>query len=149
MEEAFRGPAWHGPSLTTALRGVNASEAAWRPAPGRNTIWELVLHAAYAKHVVLGRLTQHRGSFGRALRRPWWPAPTEPADERSWRRDRALLTASHTALVGAVRRASSAELRRRVRHPMVEHLAGVALHDTYHGGQISLLRKLFRARRGG
>jgi hypothetical protein len=149
LEEAYRGPAWHGPSLTTALRGVTASEAAWRPAPGRNTIWELVLHAAYAKHVVLGRLTQRRGSFGRALRRPWWPAPSEPADERSWRRDRALLTATHAALVAAVRRASSAELRRRVRRPMVDHIGGVALHDTYHGGQISLLRKLFRARRRG
>ncbi|HET8625630.1 MAG TPA: DinB family protein [Gemmatimonadales bacterium] len=148
LEEAFRGPAWHGPSLVAALRGVGAAEAAWRPAPGRNTIWELVLHAAYAKHVVLGRLLQRRETFTRPLPRPWWPAPPGSADEAAWRRDRALLTASHAALVAAVRRAAPAALRRRVRRPLIEHLAGVALHDTYHGGQISFIRKLFQGVRG-
>ena len=146
LDEAFRGPAWHGPSLAAALRGVSAAEAAWRPAPGRNTIWELVLHAAYTKHVVRNRLTRTSDRFPRDLPRAWWPAPPAPANELAWRRDRALLHAAHRALVEAVRAASPAALRRRVRRPLAEHVAGAALHDTYHGGQISLLRKLFRAR---
>src|SRR5688572_25787746 len=81
LEEAFTGPAWHGPSLTGALRGVTPAEASWRPAPGRNTIWELLLHAAYTKHVVLCRLLGRPERFARGLRRAWWPATPDPADE--------------------------------------------------------------------
>lgn len=149
LEEAFAGPAWHGPSLRTALRGVTPAEARWRPAPGRNTVWELVLHAAYAKHIVLGRLGGRGRPFARKLRRAWWPAAAEPADDAAWRRDRELLEATHRALVDAVRAASPGALARGGRRPLTEQLAGVALHDTYHGGQISLLRKLYRARGRG
>jgi len=149
LEEAFTGPAWHGPSLAGALRGVTPAEASWRPAPGRNTVWELLLHTAYAKHVVLGRLLGRSERFARPLRRAWWPATPEPADEAAWRRDRALLHASHRALVGAVRAASPAQLAGGARRPLIEQLAGAALHDTYHGGQISLVRKLYRGRDRG
>ncbi len=149
LEEAFTGPAWHGPSLTAALRGVLPAEARWRPAPGRNTIWELVLHAAYTKHVVLGRLVGRRNRFARPLPRAWWPAAPDPADDAAWRRDRALLDASHRALLDAARRASPAALAQGARRPLIEQLAGAALHDTYHGGQISLLRKLYRGRARG
>ena len=146
LEEAFQGPAWHGPSLAAALRGVTPEEAMWRVAPGRNTIWELLLHAAYTKHTVRGRLLAQAERFPRALRRAWWPAPPEAADEAAWRRDRALLTAAHRALVEAVTNATATQLTRRLRHPLLAQIAGAALHDTYHGGQISLLRKLYRAR---
>ena len=146
LDEAFTGPAWHGPSLTGALRGVTPAEARWRVAPGRNTVWELLLHTAYTKHVVLGRLLGRTERFARPLPRAWWPATPDPADDAAWRRDRALLDASHRALVAAVRQASPAALSRGARRPLAEQLAGAALHDTYHGGQISLLRKLYRAK---
>lgn len=146
LDEAFSGPAWHGPSLKVALRGVTAAEACWRLAPGRNTIWELLLHAAYTKHVVLGRLAGRTDRFARPLRKAWWPVTPDAADEGAWRRDRALLESSHRALLDAVKRASAAALARGVRRPLIEQLGGAALHDTYHGGQISLLRKLYQAR---
>ncbi|HEU5170472.1 MAG TPA: DinB family protein [Gemmatimonadales bacterium] len=146
LHEAFVGPAWHGPSVAAALRGARAAEALWRPAQGRNTIWELVLHLAYSKHVVLRRLTGHAGRFPRRLRRPWWPALPRPADEAAWQRDRALLEDCHRALVAAVQAAPGAALARVTRRPLAEHVAGIALHDTYHGGQIRLLRKLREVR---
>jgi uncharacterized damage-inducible protein DinB len=145
LEEAFAGPAWHGPSLRGALRGVTPAEASWRPAPGRNTIWELLVHVAYTKHVVLGRLVGRTDRFARPLRKAWWPATPDPADDAAWRRDRALLDASHRALMEAVRSASPAALARGGKRPLIEQLAGAALHDTYHGGQISLLRKLYHS----
>ena len=62
LREAYAGPAWHGPSVRVALRGISAEQAAARPAPGRNTIWELVLHLAYARHGLLLRVaTAPRG----------------------------------------------------------------------------------------
>ena len=147
LEEAFTGPAWHGPSLTGALRGAMPEEASWRPGPGRNTVWELLLHAAYAKHVVRGRLLGRTERFPRALRRPWWPGAPDDGDIAAWRRDLALLTAAHRSLVEAVVAATPAQLARSARRPLLEQVAGSALHDTYHGGQISLVRKLYRSRK--
>jgi len=31
LDEAYAGPAWHGPSLRVAIRGVDAGTAGWRP----------------------------------------------------------------------------------------------------------------------
>ncbi len=47
LDEAFDGPAWHGPALMQALRGVTQTLAARRPAPARHNIWEIALHDVY------------------------------------------------------------------------------------------------------
>ena len=47
VDEGFQKKAWHGPNLRSALRGVSADEAAWRPGKNRHNIWELAVHAAY------------------------------------------------------------------------------------------------------
>ena len=57
VEEGFQKAAWHGPNLRSALRGVRAEEAAWRPARGRHNIWEIAVHVAYWKYAVTRRLT--------------------------------------------------------------------------------------------
>lgn len=148
LEEAHHGPAWHGPALRPILNGCDATEASWRVADGRNTIWELVLHAAYGKHIIRTRLTGTRARFPRAAARYWWPAAPEPSDE-AWSADLALLDATHRALVEAIESISPATLARRragKRHTLGDEALGIALHDTYHGGQIALLRKLWPGR---
>lgn len=60
IEEGFRKPAWHGPNLWSALRGITADEAVWRPAMGRHNIWEIAMHAAYWKYTVTRRLTGNK-----------------------------------------------------------------------------------------
>jgi hypothetical protein len=145
LEEAHKGPAWHGPSLHVTLRHCTIEEAQFRVATHRNTIWELVLHIAYGKHVVRNRLTGSRERFARPLRRSWWPA-TPPPSDAAWREDLALLESAHEKLVSAVAAATPAALARRrarKRHDFGQEVLGVALHDTYHAGQITLLRKLF------
>lgn len=144
LEEAHTGPAWHGPSLRATLRHCTIEEAQFRVAADRNTIWELVLHIACGKHVVRNRLTGSRERFARPLRRSWWPAPPPPS-ESAWKEDLALLESSHEKLVSAVAEATAAALARRragKRHDFGQEVLGVALHDTYHAGQITLLRKL-------
>src|SRR5688572_8428486 len=67
MDQAFKGPAWHGTSLWGSLRGVTAEEALRRPAVGRHNVWELALHAAYWKCIVRRRLTRDEElSFSRS-----------------------------------------------------------------------------------
>ena len=52
LDEAYKRAAWHGPNLRGSIRGLTAREAAWRPSAERNSIWEIVVHAAYWKYVV-------------------------------------------------------------------------------------------------
>jgi len=154
LRDAYAGPAWHGPSVRGALRGVGAGEALARPAPGRNSIWELALHLAYTRHRVLGRLAAASGAegplpappaFPRRLRAAWWPAlPAEP-DERAWRADRALLDDLQRRLLDAVARLGPGTLatrRRGKRHTIAQEVLGVALHDAYHAGQMRIVRRM-------
>jgi hypothetical protein len=46
IDQAYDARSWHGTNLRGSVRGVPASRAARRPAPGRHTIWEIVVHAA-------------------------------------------------------------------------------------------------------
>jgi hypothetical protein len=142
LEEAFRGPSWHGPTLLGSLRGVTAARAAWRPAPGRHNIWEVVVHAAYWKHIARRRLTgDRRGRF--ALKGSNWFR--RPSDGRTWEDDVKLLTEEHERLRGALRALPRRRLKAIVAHGRdtgAYTIRGVAAHDLYHAGQIQLLKRL-------
>src|SRR5918993_3424020 len=90
IDQAFDRKSWHGTNLRGSIRGLTAAEAAWRPAPGRHSVWELVVHAAYWKYAVRRRLTgEKRGSF--ALEGSnWFPRP-DAGDEAAWKADVARL----------------------------------------------------------
>ncbi len=141
VDEAFDHAAWHGPTLGGSLRGVTTAQAEWRPAPGRHTIRELTLHAAYWKHAVTCRLAgDTRRPF--ALEGANW---FDAARSRSWKDDRRLLVEEHRAL----RRAIAAYPARALRKPVDARkqtaeftIRGIAAHDLYHAGQIQLLKKL-------
>lgn len=145
LDEAFDRPAWHGPNLVGSLRGVSPEEAAWRPAPGRNSIWAITLHCGYWKSLVRRRLgVDPDDRFPRPGRD--WPALPERLGEAAWRADLRLLKAEHRRLREAVERLTPEALhsrptgRKRLR---LEHVRGIAAHDVYHAGQIRLLRRLF------
>jgi uncharacterized damage-inducible protein DinB len=149
LDEAFDRQAWHGPNLRGCVRGVDAAIAAWRPAPGRHNIRELVVHAAYWKYAVRRRLTgEKRGSF--ALEGSnWFPRPEADGDA-AWRSDVALLVAEHRRLRDVVAALTDADLPRAAagsRHTTARLVYGVAAHDVYHAGQIQFLKRL--AGRGG
>ena len=145
LKEAYAGPAWHGPSLKTAIRGLAAPAAARRAAPGRNTPWELVVHCAYSRHVMVGRLTGERGErFPHPVPRHWWPAPGGTS-AAAWAADRRLLDETHERLLAVVASLPAARLAARrpgKKMTLGAEVAGVALHDVYHAGQIVLMRKL-------
>lgn len=143
LNESYAGPAWHGPSVRESLDGVSARTASRKLSPTRNSIWELVLHLAHGRHLLIERLVVGpSGEFPRVVREPWWPVAPTDTSEAAWRRDLALLDDYHTKLVDAIRRATPAQLDRvpeRAEHTLAQQLLGMALHDTYHAGQIRLL----------
>ncbi len=138
---------WHGgASPSGSLRGVSAEEAAWRPAPGRHSVWELVLHIAYWKYAVRRKLTSEpKSSFSRAPSN--WPSVPEVPDAKAWKRDRALLKEENERLVEAIKNFDPKRLGRKPddggETPYVDLMMGIVMHDTYHTGQIQTIKRLF------
>ena len=150
LESAYAGPAWHGASLLGSFKGVTAEVALWRPGAGRPNVWEHVLHSAYARHRVMGRIDPSlRRRFPRKLARSWWAASPVIADAaaraEAWRADRELLDEYQAGFLDLLQRAPAARLRTirpGTKFTYGEEAAGIALHDTYHAGQIRLVLRL-------
>ena len=144
LDAAYDRKSWHGPNLRGSLRGLTIRQAAWRPAPGRHNIWELVVHAAYWKYIGLRRLTGGaRGSF--PLHGSNWMARPQEMSEAAWKADIAVLERMHRDLRAAVAALSPRELAETPAGSKVSNfalLSGVAAHDLYHAGQIQLLKRL-------
>jgi uncharacterized damage-inducible protein DinB len=147
LQRAFYRDAWCGHSLLETLEGVTAARAAARPLARAHSIWEIVLHVSGWKKTVHQRLE------GQAVRLPEegdWPQVPD-ASERGWQETLATLKARHDALLNALGglpdarlddvliTESSRETGGGVSCYVTLH--GVAQHDLYHGGQISLLKK--------
>jgi len=133
LDEAFVKQAWHGPNLRGSLRGLTSEQAAWRPAPGRHNIWELTVHCAYWKYAVRRRFTgEKRGSF--PLTGSNWFARDGEGD---WAGDVRLLQVQHALLRDAVATAPLTPKNERL-------IRGAAMHDVYHAGRITLLKRLMR-----
>jgi hypothetical protein len=144
IDRSYDRKAWHGPNLRGSVRGVEAATAAWRPAPGRRNIWEIVVHAAYWKYVVRRRLLgEKRGSFP-LKGSNWFPRPVE-ATAAAWAADLALLAETHRALRDAVAGLRPADLAVTPPGSKVSNrdlIGGIAAHDVYHAGQIQVLKRL-------
>jgi hypothetical protein len=142
LDRAYRGPSWHGTSLRGTLRGMVPALALRRPAPERNCIWDLVLHAAYWKYVVRRKLSgAARGSFPRAGAN--FPALPERPDAEAWKSDLLLLDEQHELLRAAVLTLAPASLERsRGQWRTVDLVLGVTAHDLHHAGQVNLLKRL-------
>lgn len=144
---AYGGQPWHGPGLREILADVSAVQAASRPLAGAHTIWELVVHMTAWTCEVGRRLA---GSEPAVPPEGDWPTVGQVTDE-AWDAARAALGDAHHTLAASVERFPAARLTAAVGvqrdAPLgtgvsfAEMLYGLAQHDAYHGGQISLLKK--------
>lgn len=145
LDEAWNTTSWHGPNLKTALRGVTPGAAAWRPGPGRHSIRELALHAAFWKYRIRRRLTGELDATFALPGKDWIaPVPT-----RTWKQDLTLLADEHAALRAAVLAFPQARLQKPIlpNGTTAAYLVrGIAAHDLYHAGQIALLKRMVKSR---
>lgn len=146
VDEAFNKSAWHGPGLRGSIRRVTPQQATWRPRPGRRNIAEIVVHCAYWKYAVRRRLCGgKRGSF--TLKGSNWFELPDRITKKGWTQYVAMLDAAHVALREAIATVSWAMLctssKARTKGP-TPHVYGIALHDTYHTGQIQTLKALYK-----
>ena len=151
LDPRLAARAWHGGATPLgALRGVSAAMAAWQPAPGWPGIWALTLHVAYWKYAVRRRLAP--AGEERFRRHPAnFPAVPKDPTEAAWRADVRLLRDEHERLVRTIDAFPTARLGKRTgtRRPYThaDLVAGIAMHDAYHAGQIQLLKRLWDAQR--
>ena len=149
IDEAYDKKAWHGPNLRGSIRQVSAQQAVWRPRPGRHNIAEIALHCAYWKYAVRRRiLGGKRGLF--PLKGSDWFALPATLSNRQWRDYVALLDDEHRALRDAVAAAPESQLSKasRGKREPAAHVYGIAMHDTYHAGQVRIIKVLHKQATG-
>jgi DinB superfamily len=142
IDEAFDARAWHGTNLRGSLRGLTATQAAWRPGAGRHNIWEIVVHAAYWKYRVRRAVTgEERGSF--PLKGSNWFV-RDRQEPLAWQQDLELLADQHRGLRAVIESVASARLGSAAgqRYTLGALIRGIAAHDLYHAGQIQLLKRM-------
>ena len=141
LTRAFRGEAWHGPSVLELLSDVTAGQAAAHPVAGAHSIWELVLHIRAWERIALGRIEQNMAV--EATAEEDWP-PVKETTEHAWKNALNTLKLTHEALRGVIDTLDESRLEEIVpgtQYSMYFLLHGVIQHDLYHAGQIALLKK--------
>ncbi|MDE3246022.1 MAG: DinB family protein [Acidobacteriota bacterium] len=148
LERSFRGGAWHGPSLTEILGGLDPGLSSWRPAPGIQTILESVEHLSFW--------------FEEARRRIEGGYPDPSPQDQSWGRAHedvnadwetalAALESAHRGLREAILNIPEDALETVPPGSETDArslLLGTLQHSAYHAAQIRLLRRLAESKAG-
>ena len=152
LHQIYDGDPWHGSSITTVLKGINAGVAAKRPIPGAHSIWELVLHMAVWTREVASRV---RGADAKDPPEDW-PVPRSGGGENAWQAAKDDLAAAQKELESAVDALKPDGLMRWIGDqrdpalgtglPVGTVIRGLMQHHAYHQGQISLLKRATEAR---
>ncbi len=148
LEQAFHRKSWHGTNLLGSIRGIDIETAAWRPAPERHNIWEIIVHAAYWKYSVYRRFAGEARSSFPFKGSNWFARPTENS-VAALRSDVGILKDYHLKLIDAVSTFPESSLKKIPQGSKTSYLdlaIGVAAHDLYHAGQIQLIKRLRKAR---
>jgi uncharacterized damage-inducible protein DinB len=141
LQRTFQGRAFHGPAVDEALAGVTAKTAAKRSPKGAHSIWQIVLHMAFWQEAITRWL---QGNHARPGPGDDWP-PISDKSEAAWQQALRRLRASNEALRDEVMVLDEARLEEPIFEGMSKvyvALNGIIQHNTYHSGQISLLKKI-------
>jgi uncharacterized damage-inducible protein DinB len=136
--------AWHGPSVKDALEGVTLHEATRRPPGGGHSIAELAAHLLFwheeALAVVGGRPYRDNDEAAQ------WPAPGVTT-EQMWQALVSAIEARNRALAEQAGNLDEHALERHIEereYDLEFLLHGMAQHNAYHAGQISLIKSMVR-----
>lgn len=129
-DEAQNTGLWCAP-WSKAFADLSAADAAWKPAPQRHSIWQMVHHVVFWREVAVAR------SAG---------GPRPPEDETERRNFEEPAGASEAAWRAAQERfaGSHSQVRETILSPAhsLDVLKYVLPHDQYHLGQVMLVRAL-------
>ena len=118
------------PGWNKSFSDLTAKQAAWKPDPKRNSIWQILNHIAFWRETMVNRLAG-KPPTDEVVAKSNWESPAEPTDA-AWREALARLERSHQA----IRKALGDE------KVPVEKLRYLLPHDAYHLGQVMYVRAL-------
>jgi uncharacterized damage-inducible protein DinB len=147
LKYTFEKESWQ-PPLSKAVEGLTAKQAAWKPAPERHSIWQIVRHVTHWKRSVVAAFEGRPLSYEELEETDW---PEASGDEAAWQADlRTLSDVTQQIRARAEALDEAALAKRRVWYEgktewaqaVGIRLVRMATHDIYHSGQIRYLRAL-------
>ena len=143
----MEGDPWYGSPIARILDGIDAQSAAAHPIQGAHSVWELVLHMTAWLNEVRRRLDG--GKHGDPAEGDW-PSVGATTPE-AWKQALSSLRRAHADLAQTLTAADDAALAVQVAGGQVDSsgkpvslyqtVIGILQHDTYHAGQIAILKK--------
>ncbi len=138
FDSVFEGPNGDYPAVLEALKGLTAAQAAWKPTPDCNSIWQIVDHLTASKMWQIEVLEK-----GEADIAAW----TQLAgDERAWQAALTQLRDAHARQKVILGQLSEEDLFTvpdpKWKKTQLELLLSSAAHEACHAGQIDYLKGL-------
>ncbi|WP_276642577.1 DinB family protein [Caldibacillus debilis] len=134
----WKEESWFLP-LASAIEGVTAAEAAWRPDGHTNSIWQILNHLNYYNERVLEQLQGKEPAPQSITNTETFGPPGDPADRKGWEETLRRTRQIAQGIEEALEKFYGKDLEKE---GFLEKLAAWIMHDTYHTGQIVLLRKM-------
>ena len=145
FDSIYEGPNGDYAAVKQSLEGVTATQAAWKPAPGHNCIWQIVDHLTASNEWQIQMLELGQAEL------PVWNDPK--GGEAAWLTSLSRLNHSHARLKEALGRLTEKELMSvpaGETKSQLELLLSIAAHEAHHSGQIDYLKGLqSKSRRNG
>lgn len=136
LNASYNGSPWHGESLIKILSGVNEGTALSSGRNGKRSIAEIAAHILAWMDIVQRRLTGEEFEVT--------PSMDSPAMEGlTWEALLARLPESQTRLIDSVARMKDSDFDLRPAgkdYSMEFMLNGLLQHNSYHAGQIAILK---------
>jgi len=139
--DLFDGSPWMDVNIASTLDEITAKEAATKPFPNFNSIWEIVNHMIAWRETVLKRMQ------GENIESPEdnYFSYLRDRSEEAWRKTRERFRESQQQWLKAIRKMKGKDFELKhdfssySNHELVQ---GILEHDAYHLGQIRLQKKL-------
>lgn len=133
-------------SMNQALHGVTAAEAAWRSSENSNSIWQIVNHLIFWNEDVIHRIKGTENPHKPENNEETFGNPGDPEDEIRWaqtvQRLNEVMSKLKTVIAADLEDEKLKTLYAANRYSIERLLSNIMMHDSYHIGQIVLLRKL-------
>jgi uncharacterized damage-inducible protein DinB len=138
VDSVFSGPNGDYPAVLESLGGVTPVQAAWKPTPLGNSIWQIVDHLTGSKTWEIDMLEKGQAAS------PSWAEPE--LSEQAWDACLGRLKAEHLRLKSTLEAIPEEDLLKipapDLNQTLLELILSITAHEAHHGGQIAYLKGL-------
>jgi len=134
----YGGNGWQA-GLYQLVKGLDFKQAVWKPSADRNSIWKIVKHVIFWKFAILSDSKGKPLSVEERREGDWRNIPDEPAEEL-WQNEVKKLKETHEEFKEFIKNFGPEIFN--TKNDDANYFRENLCHDSYHAGQIGLLRVL-------